>query len=145
MTRDKWVWMPHAAHFICGNDCRFHLATYVGGYVVSTVGEYLPDSQVREILAQSRRITLNGKGDERLADYMKKVGYEDLGYQRKYETMVFKAERMTAKGDQCCPWRMKTPDDVDMEGYNTPEAATAGHMKLCEKWSKKQSQHKEME
>jgi hypothetical protein len=26
MTKDQWVWMPHAAHLCVGNECRFHLA-----------------------------------------------------------------------------------------------------------------------
>ena len=46
----EWLWMPHTAHFICGKECQFHLATYVNGVIVSTVGELWFDSQVREIL-----------------------------------------------------------------------------------------------
>ncbi|MCH7681711.1 hypothetical protein IID10_20485 [candidate division KSB1 bacterium] len=39
MTNKKdWIWMPHVAHFICGKDCKFHLATYFNGYIVSTIG-----------------------------------------------------------------------------------------------------------
>jgi hypothetical protein len=29
MKADRWVWMPHAGHLIVGNQCRFHLATFV--------------------------------------------------------------------------------------------------------------------
>src|SRR5919106_127620 len=50
MTELKWF--GHAAHFICGRWCRFHLATQVGDYLVSTVGEYWPEHDVREIHAQ---------------------------------------------------------------------------------------------
>ncbi len=142
VDKSLWVWMPHPAHFICSRDCKFHLATYVPrpdggiGVIVSTVGEYLPDSAVREIFAQSRGIALEGKGDARYADYMQKIGYEDLGWKRKYETMVFRAKRREdAEDARCCPWEIESGRDIDMEGYNTAGDAYAGHMTLCEKWA----------
>lgn len=133
MKKEDWVWMPHPGHLIVSNDCRFHLNTYVGTYIVSTVGEYLPDGPVREVLAHCRGITLEGKGDARLADYMKKVGYEEIGLHRKYETMAFRAERSNHK---CCPWKQQTGSDLDMEGYNDADAAFQGHMAMCLKWAK---------
>ena len=125
--------MPHPGHLIVSRDCRFHLNTYVGKYIVSTVGEYLPDYQVREILAESRDIILEGKGDNRLADYMKKMGYEDIGLDRKYETMVFPAKKSK---DKCCPYMMKNANNVDFDSYNSADDATIGHYKMCDKWSK---------
>jgi len=125
--------MPHAGHLCVGSDCRFHLNTYVGKYIVSTVGEYLPDAPIREIMAESRGIILNGKGDMRLADYMKKIGYEEIGCDRLYETMVFKAEKSKSS---CCPYVASTWDDIDFEGYNTASKALKGHYKMCLKWSK---------
>jgi len=133
ISKDKWVWMPHAAHLIVGSRCRFHLATVVGPYLVSTVGEYMPDSQVREILASSRGITLNGRGDEREADFMKKHGFEEIGCDRKYETMVFRAVKSS---HGCCPFEMRDASDLDFEGYNDPADAYKGHLKMCEKWAK---------
>jgi hypothetical protein len=133
VNKNLWVWMPHAGHFILGNECRFRLNTYVGKYIVSTVGEYLPDEGVREIYASSRGIPLEGRGEYRRADYMRKIGYEEIGCGRKYETMVFKAHKTK---DKCCPYAM-TSGELDFKGYNTPENAFAGHMKLCRKWSKK--------
>lgn len=133
MKKENWVWMPHPGHFICARWCQFFLNTYVGGYIVSTVGEYVPDAQVREIFAESRGVKLEGIGDTRLADYMKKIGYEDLGLDRKYETMVFKAKKSKAK---CCPHEMKSASDIDFDGYNTADEAKKGHYKLCLKWSK---------
>src|SRR4051812_36676664 len=100
--RSEWVWMPHPAHFICARDCRFHLATWVGNYIVSTVGDYEPDSVTREILAQSRGVTLEGRGDARRADYARKIGYEDIGHGRKYETFVFPAKARPSTEKQCC-------------------------------------------
>lgn len=139
MTKDKWVWMPHAGHLIVGNDCQFHLNTYVGGYIVSTVGEYWPDRGVREIHAEVWDVGWFNtnrfrKGDDFDSAYMKKFGYEEIGFGRTYETMVFKAGR--DKENSCCPWTMQTPTDQDMRGYNTATDAYKGHLKLCEKWSK---------
>ena len=133
----KWIWMPHPAHFICARDCKFHLATNVGNHIVSTVGEYLPDAPVREIYAQSRGFVLEGKGDARLADYIKKLGYEEIGYQRKYETMVFTSGPSTVTDSewQCCPWVVADYSELDVRGYNTASAAYNGHLELCDKWS----------
>ncbi len=142
MNKSLWIFMPHPAHFICARDCKFFLSTYVPrpdgsiGVIVSTVGEYFPSREVREIFAQSRGITLSGKGDGRDADYMKKIGFEEIGYQRKYETMVFRAKpREDAEAALCCPWEIDSGQDIDMEGYNTAGDAYAGHMAMCEKWA----------
>lgn len=35
-----WIWMPHPGHFIAADACMFRLCTYVGGFIVSTVGDY---------------------------------------------------------------------------------------------------------
>ena len=129
-----WAWMPHPGHFICSRDCKFFMNTYVNGYIVSTIGEYLPDSEVREIFANSRGIELKGRGDERLADYMKKIGYEEIGYKRKYETMVFKAKKSEHK---CCPYVSSNWGEIDFMGYNTPEDAFKGHYKMCWKYAKR--------
>jgi len=135
VKREKWIWMPHSGHFICGNDCRFHLNTYVGKYIVSTVGELWPDSSVRAIKAKCRGIEIVGRGDSWDFDYMKKIGYDEIGYNRKYETMVFRAKRSSE--NKCCPWRMESGRELDFSGYNEAESAFKGHMKLCEKWSRK--------
>jgi hypothetical protein len=134
MKKENWVWMPHPGHLIVGNECRFHLNTYVGGFIVSTVGEYFPDAPVRELLAESQGIKLEGVGDARRADYMKKVGYQEIGFERTYETMVFKAMR---SADSCCPWRQESGMNLDMEGYTNAGDATKGHLRLCRKWAEK--------
>lgn len=135
MNKNKWIWMPHAGHFILGSECRFRLNTYVGKYIVSTVGEYLPDSAVREIYNETRNLKLKGKGDARRVDFMKKNGYEEIGLDRTYETMVFKARK---SDDKCCPYRIIVEGgELDFAGYNKPEDAYKGHMRLCNKWSKK--------
>lgn len=133
-----WKWFGSAGHFICSRDCRFHLTTLIGRHLISTVGELLPDSAVREIYARTRGIVLEGMGDARLADWMKKCGFEDVGYQRKYETMVFRVSGKRCKAPECgCGLPDIIPSELDFAGYNTAGAATAGHMRLCRKWSKK--------
>lgn len=108
--------------------------TYVGGYIVSTVGEYVPDSAVREIGAKARGVTLEGKGDAREADWMEKMGFEEIGCDRLYETMVFKAAKSK---DPCCPFRMVSGSELDFAGYNTAKDAYRGHLRLCKKWAGK--------
>ena len=108
--KGKFVWMPHAGHFICGSRCQFKLNTYVGGYIVSTVGE-LPDTFKEE----------SGK-------------FTTIGLDRLYETMVFKARKSNNK---CCPYEQTSGSEIDFAGYNKPEDAMVGHMKLCMKWAKK--------
>lgn len=46
IPESEWEWLGHAAHFICADRCRFHMATKVGGYLVSSVGDmYLEPDQ----------------------------------------------------------------------------------------------------
>lgn len=117
MKKDKWIWMPHPAHLCVGNECQFHLSTYIGGYIVSTVGEWWPDSQVREIFASVRG----------------KFGFKEIGFDRLYETAVFKAKKSKQK---CCPWTVSNYSEFEMVGYNSAEDAYKGHMRMCEKYSK---------
>lgn len=131
--------MPHAGHFICGDKCRFHLNTYVGGHVVSTLGELWSERSSREIHAkvfdprwfeQNRQL----KGYYFDNVYMKKFGFETIGLNRLYETMVFKAKKTKNK---CCPYSKVSDSELDFEGYNDVGKAVKGHMKYCKKWSKK--------
>lgn len=131
--------MPHPGHFICARDCKFFLNTYVGGYIVSTVGELWPDSQVRKINASTRGMKIEGIGDYWDADYMKKIGFEEIGFGRLYETMVFKAKKSK---DACCPWRMTDGSNLDFDSYNEAGDAFKCHMKMCKKWSKKWAKEK---
>jgi hypothetical protein len=135
ITRDQWIWMPHPAHFVFGHECQFHLSTKVGKYIISTIGDWLPDYPRREIEAKIRGIALVGEGDDRLANYMKKIGYKDLRFGYKFETMVFPAKKH--KEDTCCQWRAVILKDVEDNVYKTSEEAFKGHYKMCDKYSKK--------
>lgn len=133
LPKSEWVWMGHAAHFILSHQCRFHLATYVGGYLVSTVGEYVPAEGVREMLANSRGKPLEGRGDAREADWFKKFGFEEVGFNRKYETYVFNA----GPSNDCpsCPFRPTDYSEVDGLGSNDSGEAYQNHLAMCEKWA----------
>lgn len=107
MDKSNWIWMPHAGHLCVGSKCQFKLNTYVNGYIVSSVGEWLPhDSK-------------DGK-------------FEEIGYDRLYETMVFKAKKSDNK---CCPYEQDSGSDIDFEGYKKASEATLGHIAMCEKYA----------
>ena len=101
--------MPHPGHFIACNSCRFHLNTYVGGYIVSTVGEYYPRS--------SNKMETLGCGEDSF-----------------YETMVFKAEESEY---ECCPYSALVTQEQECERYATAEEAMKGHMKLCKSYARR--------
>lgn len=131
---DQWEWFGCAGHFICADRCRFHLCTKIRDLLVSTVGEYFPDEGVREGLAKMRGVTLVGIGDYRAADYMDKVGFEKIGSNRLYETMVFKAGAPCTDKDCNCGCPTITPViELDGKGYNLRGEANRGHMEMCYK------------
>ena len=110
--RSGWEWRGSAGHFIASSDCLFHLSTDVGHYRVSTVGEYLP------------------KGSDALAD---------VGWGRKYETMVFPLSdsRCSAPDCDCGEREVAEWQELDFDGYNRRGDAQRGHMAMCQKWSRK--------
>ena len=133
--------MPHPAHFICGQDCQFIMATYIGKYIVSTVGEYWPDQEIRRIHAKVFDLewykkNKNLKGDTFDFAYMKKFGFKEIGAYRKYETMVFKAKKMKKNDCKACLYEIIVAKEVECESYNDAKDAYEGHLRLCNKWSK---------
>jgi hypothetical protein len=104
------IWMPHAGHFIGGHQCEFRLNTYVNGYIVSTVGELKHP-------------------------YKPEGSWMDIGFGRKYETMVFLAKE--SPKTPCCPYRQASGLDIDSEGYNDPGAAYRGHLAMVAKFQKR--------
>lgn len=148
MAREDWIWMPHPGHFICASNCQYHLNTMVNGYILSTVGEYFPDRDVRKTLAEMKykfgqitedifEMLISKKGDEYDFYYRKHIGFEEIGFNRTYETMVFPAVKcLEGEGANCCPWRQKSGESIEVFGYNTPDEATIGHYKACEKFDK---------
>lgn len=156
MKSDR-IYMPHAGHFCGSDDCRFHLNTYVNGYIVSTIGEYWPPVDVRRIFATFRSIRpkssidengkvceklplteeqrdklLSLKGDAFDSAYLHIFGYEQIGLNRIYETMVFRA--IPSPETPCCPWKMQSGSDLDFVGYDNARDAYEGHLTMCSKW-----------
>lgn len=128
--RQNWKWFGHAGHLIVGSHCRFHLCTLVGDILVSTVGEYWPEEGSREIIARTRGVVLEDIGDARAADYMRKIGFEQIGFERKYETMAF---HTTGRDCECgCGMPSIIPQEIEFEAYNDPVTATKGHLMICE-------------
>jgi hypothetical protein len=97
-------WYGRAGHFICGDQCLFHLCTQVDQYLISTVGDYYPKLGVPK---------------------------EKIGYNRFYETMVFKIIGVCSCG---CGLPGIDPTERDSNVYNDPISATEGHQKLVDKY-----------
>ena len=106
-----WTWLGHAAHFICADKCRFRLATVVGNgkYIVSTVGEYNPYDDKKDMV--------------------------HIGLGRFYETYVFRAK--IDKENNCCGYSVKDWSEIDSLGANKAEEAARNHIEMCEKWDNK--------
>jgi hypothetical protein len=123
---EEWVWLGNAGHFICAQWCRFHLATIVGPWLVSTVGEYVHPRHSE------------GSEQKDSAWWIENWPGEDIGYNRKYETMVFHIT--SDKKCQVENCGCSTPADVDfseldVDGYNLRGDAERGHLAMCMKWA----------
>lgn len=163
MNKEEWIWMPHAGHFCGGNECRFRLNTYVNGYIVSTVGEYLPPLDTLKSLVEIKnkhgkfeidekgKLTrktymtpeemeffMSLKGDALENAYLYYFGYYEIGLGRTYETMVFLAKKQDDSNYQCCPW-IAHGDFLILKEYTDAVSAFQGHMTICEEFSKKKS------
>lgn len=106
----EWQWYGLAAHFICAADCLFHMATGIGEYVVSTVGDL-------------RHREANGNRSER----------KEIGLDRMYETCVFET------GGSLCTCGCGMPDisgsEIDGLAANDPATARLNHMAMCAKYA----------
>lgn len=122
IPESEWKWFGFAGHFICGRWCRFHLCTEVGGYLVSTVGQFVHP--------------MHGKGNEQAeAEWLlENPNGQEIGYKRHYETMVFKSGApCDAEGCKCGTPLPSDHTEVEMDGYSEPGEATAGHIAMCRK------------
>lgn len=108
MNEKPWHWFGNPGHFIGGSECRFHLCTEIGEYLVSTVGEYhpYPEKPMR---------TIGG-------------GSKDF-----FETYVFRTT-----GQRCeCGCGMPDIELSEIEGirYATRKEANDGHLEMCQRYS----------
>lgn len=113
ISKSDWVWLPHAAHFCGANECNFKMATIVGDFIVSTIGEYYP---LHMILSGINKM-------------------QEIGANRLYETMVF-IKKIMPKGAHCdcCKFTIH-PSEVDFIDYSNGSDAMNGHMNSCYKYS----------
>jgi len=109
------------------------MLTWVNGFLISTVGEYLPDREIRRCLKENDPELLGLKGDDFERTYFKKYGFEEIGYGRTYETTVFIAKECECG---CEGYTPSCSEFLDFKGYNSSKDATQGHYKLCEVWDK---------
>lgn len=123
ISQNDWEWFGRAGHYICGRWCRFHLCTKVGKYLISSVGEYVHPRHGKGIeQAEAEWLQENWPG-------------EDIGYDRKYETMVFFAGKRCIEPDCNCGQPTHDGGQLECEGYNTAKDATIGHMEMCRKYA----------
>lgn len=122
MIEEKdWEWDGFKKHFIGGGQCEFGLATRIGDWVVSTVGGYQPYKYLRD-----NDPTIN------ILEIKNKLEYISIGFNRKFETMVFKYKKPDCG---CCTFAC----DVSQEhgdffgSYNDAKEARKGHMEICKK------------
>jgi len=120
---NNWKWFGSPGHFNGGAWCRFHLCTQVGKYVISTVGEYV----------HPRHSKGNEEDDTKWSD--DNFPGEDIGVDRKYETMVFLAGKPCDWEKCMCGKPEILGQELDSQGYNIASEATSGHMELCKKWA----------
>jgi len=114
-VNETWRWCGHAHHFIGSNRCRYHLATWVGDYLVSTVGDYHPDGETEPM----------------------SLGLEPGLF---FETMVFPAHLVEDLGrdDNCHGYKVSSWSEVDRWHYQSAEAANEGHLRACFTWGARQ-------
>lgn len=146
-----WKWYGHPAHLIVGDKCRFHLATLVGPFMISTVGEYWPERSVREVHASVHDPEWLAKNTELLGEtfdaaYFARFGYERIGAYLStdgidddpiYETMVFRTTGTVCEDPACdCGLPAIVPSELKCRRYATAGKATAGHYELCREYDK---------
>jgi hypothetical protein len=113
MKKIPWKWQGNPGHFCCARDCWFRLCTVIGKYMISTVGELV------------------------LKD---KNGYQDIGFKRKYETMVFTKLVKCTCG--CGYYVLGNGSEIECSGYNSSIDAQNGHLEMCLKYERLQQYEK---
>jgi hypothetical protein len=106
IPQDRWVHTTKPMHFIASDQCRFFLGTIIGDMVVSTVGDYRPSH------APDRPC--------------------EIGWQRTYETMVFKGAFRCECGGELCPgWGISDHCELSMLPANCEADARRNHEAEC--------------
>lgn len=108
IASENWKWLGHAGHFIGSRECRFHLNTQVGNWLISTVGEWHPNPDKPKV----------------------PIGSFDMFY----ETMVF---RLGRKACHCGCGARDPVNWIEEDGtrYKTAAEATEGHLRMCNRYA----------
>lgn len=110
-----WKWYGYAGHFIGGKSCAYHLATRIGDYLISTVGDYRPRGQ----------------------DHAEPIG---AGEDALFETMVFPCAGEEETGDPIVTdW-----GSIDGERYAKSIDAERGHYRYCHMYAAKRRKRKKV-
>lgn len=108
IPHSEWKWYGYAGHLVVGSRCAFHLSTRIGGYLVSTVGHYLPKHK----------------------DDPEPIG---AGSYSMFETFVFRCGGDDVNGDPII--LNLTP--VDSTRYATSKEAEDWHYVFCDRYARK--------
>ena len=112
IPQSEWEWFGSPGHFIAARDCQFRMATRVGKWLISTVGEYYPSGMNSEM-------SLGGDG-------------------RIYETMVFAAGKPCRTKTCKCGMPKINGRELELLGAFQRGDAAKNHMAMCAKWAKKE-------
>ena len=107
---EDWKWFGLPGHLCIASECRFHMVTQVGKYLISTIGEYV----------------YKGKRTE-------------IGLDRYFETMVFIAGKPCKNKGCLCGMPEISGEEIDDQGYKTEGEAQVGHMKLCWEYANRET------
>ena len=150
MSIKDWKWIGMPGHFIHASYCEFHLCTEVNGFLVSTVGAWIPEAKACRILAETRGIELKGTDDYSVrCDFVDKIGLLGMDglpeSKKKYETMVFALDLETEYCQhEYCKCGLPTNFShipIETQYYETAGEATSGHIEMCKKYDNKKSQN----
>ena len=114
IARANWKWYGFPGHYICSDDCHFHIVTRVGRWIVSSIGAKRRGDGPLETIGEDG--TVPGSG-------------------RTYETKVFPIAHAETKQCGCGQPHAMTWRELDSRGYTDSNAALAGHLAMCEKWA----------
>lgn len=127
ISQNEWKWFGSPGHLCVGQWCRFHLCTQVGKFLVSTVGEYVhPRNSGGSEATEFEWLKNNWPG-------------EDVGYKRKYETMVMEVNPkvVCARAGCRCGMPQILRYEVKLLGANQRGEASKNHFEMC-LWAAKQ-------
>lgn len=112
IPQERWKWFGYPGHFIGSSSCQFRMCTQVGGYLISTVGDYRPRGE------DGKRQTI-GAGPDAF-----------------FETYVFKAGKKCAAKECGCGMPENGGGEIDGIRSATAGEATKTHRKMCAKYAR---------